>query len=249
MRFFYICDKGIRRNNNQDFSHAELLTTDQGQIGLFVVADGMGGHNKGEVASRLATESFVGAFRQYLEEERQSQEKLGFRRMIRRAFDQANKKVYSLSKQDEIYRGMGTTMVVALSNQKKLIVANVGDSRLYFLRGEEIRQITVDNSYVQELVEEGVLMPEQAKTHPDRSRITRAVGTEQELKIDFYEIGLQAGDKVLLCSDGLSDMLDEKEIEKLLASYEEPKDCCEKLVEEANRKGGRDNITVICLTI
>lgn len=248
MKFFYICDKGIKRSNNQDFSHAEILMTPRGKVGLFVVADGMGGHNKGEVASRLAAESFAASFHRSLEEEKYAEE-YSFRRMMRRAFDAANERVYSLSKSEEMYRGMGTTMVAALSDENKLVVANVGDSRLYFLRDGAIRQITVDNSYVQELVEEGILRPEQAKTHPDRSRITRAVGTEKILKIDFYETDLQAGDKVLLCSDGLSDMLDEKEIEKLLGDHEEPKDCCEKLVEEANRKGGRDNITVICLTI
>lgn len=245
MDFSWVCDRGLKRTNNQDFGYAELISAAGKKFGIFVVADGMGGHNKGEVASKLATETFVNSLKERLE---QGEENL--KEVIWSAFAEANAKVYLQSTSDEIYEGMGTTLVAAVvADGSKLIIANAGDSRAYIFREGEMRQITIDNSYVQQLIEEGVLDPQEAKNHPDRNRITRAVGTELSIDVDFYEIDLKRGDKILLCSDGLSDMLEKEEIETLLSCDENAQNHCEKLVETANKKGGRDNITVICLTI
>lgn len=244
MEFSWICDQGLKRSNNQDFGHAEIFSSDSGEIGLFVVADGMGGHNRGEVASKMATEVCVHYIKEQLSKGVRSNQEL-----IRSAFCEANAKVYLRSTSNVEYEGMGTTLVVAMTDEAKLIIANAGDSRAYIFRDGEIRQITVDNSYVQQLVTQGILDPEQAKHHPDRSRITRAVGTELSIDVDFYETDLREGDRIILCSDGLSDMLEEAEIASLLSVDENAKHYCEKLVEKANEKGGRDNITVICLTI
>lgn len=248
MEFSYRSDKGRARTINQDFSHGEILSESYGEIGIFVVADGMGGHNKGEVASKLATEVFVNNIKNKLAEENKvSLESL--KEIIGEAFEDANVKVYLKSTADETFQGMGTTLVVALTDEKKLIIANAGDSRAYILRGDDFEQITVDNSYVQELVAGGVIAPEEARNHPDKRKITRAVGTECKIEVDFYDIQLKKGDKILLCSDGLSDMLEKEEIKEILHRSVSADSCCEHLVNVANHKGGRDNITVICLTI
>lgn len=249
MEFSYLCDKGLKRINNQDFSHAEIISSPKGEIGIFVVADGMGGHNKGEVASQMATEVFVESIKTKLKEKDQGDPSNDLRQIIQESFYEANRRVYHKSTTDQIYAGMGTTLVAALSDQTKLTIANAGDSRAYMLRQGQLRQITVDNSYVQELIEEGLLQPSEARSHPDRSRITRAVGTEWNIEVDFYDIELLKNDRILLCSDGLSDMLDEREIEELLCRSHNAQDCCKNLVEAANERGGRDNVTVICLTI
>ncbi len=249
--FSFITDCGIKRPANEDSCYAETIVVKGEEVGFFAVADGIGGHNKGEVASKMAIDTLKSYVFRHLEEnvEENVEEIVDLEIMLSRAFYEANKLVYEKATKEEPFVGMGTTLVASVINSNKLIASNVGDSRAYLFRNDTLEQLTVDNSYVQELVEKEIIKPEDAKTHPKRNVITRAIGTDKSVKVDFYDKELQIKDIVILCSDGLTDMVEDFEIEEVLKTGINPKDCCEALVALANEKGGKDNITIICVII
>lgn len=235
LKTFSITDIGKRRAMNQDY-----VFTSENPVGnlpnLFIVADGMGGHNGGGYASEFA----VSVVCKTVEE---SENKLP-RKVLEEAIKEANREVRKRASEDPELGGMGTTMVAATINGNCLHVANVGDSRLYVV-GEEIRQITTDHSYVEEMVRMGGLDRESARTHPKKNIITRAIGADDEVVPDFFTVKLQAGDIVLMCSDGLTNMLDDEEIRMILCGQRDIVEKAEELVKAANNNGGKDNIAVV----
>ena len=235
VKTFSLTDVGMKRKINQDY-----LFTSEEPVGslpnLFIVADGMGGHNAGDYASRRTTEIIV--------EEITKSRSSGPVRIIREAIETANEHIFSEAARTEAYYGMGTTCVVATIVDDQLYVANVGDSRLYII-DRDITQITKDHSLVEEMVRVGQIDRLSARTHPDKNIITRAVGTTEEVRIDFFDLKLEPGDRVLMCSDGLTNMVDDADIEKILSMDEELQTKCDMLVSLANQNGGLDNITVL----
>ncbi len=237
MRAYALTNVGVRRNTNQDYVY--FSEENVGNLpNLLVVADGMGGHKAGEVASELA----VNAVLQSLKENKNT-DKIT---LIEEAIAAANGRVLDMAVSDEKYKGMGTTLVVATLDENMLYVANVGDSRLYLIDDEGIRQITRDHSLVQEMVSIGELDKESARTHSRKNVITRAVGVEKNLMADFFEVEVKEGTKVLLCSDGLTNMVEDKDINSIVSEAEESlEDVVHKLIDSANENGGLDNIAVV----
>jgi PPM family protein phosphatase len=227
-----VSDTGRRRRRNEDSYVCEPP--------LFAVADGMGGAQAGEVASGLAAAVLAEANGDELREER-----------IIELIQEANRRVFKRSNEDPAASGMGTTMTVAVTGRDgKVLIGHVGDSRAYRIRGGTLEQLTKDHSLVGELMRSGKLSPEEAETHPQRSVITRAVGTEPDVDVDVFEVDAEAGDVFLLCSDGLTDMVSDDAIQTLLADREgELEGVARSLVEAANTSGGEDNITVLVFEI
>jgi serine/threonine protein phosphatase PrpC len=220
---------------NQDYVF--LSDTPVGALpNLLILADGMGGHNAGDYASRYTVETIVDSVRN-------SKEHAPIP-IIKKAIQCANQAVLAKAQTDIDLEGMGTTVVVATVLGDELCVANVGDSRLY-LAGDCLEQITKDHSYVQEMVRRGELSPEAARVHPDRNIITRAIGGGKGIAIDFFEVELMAGDRILMCSDGLTDMLEDWEIFEIINKGQDLSSILRELVDVANQYGGNDNITVI----
>ncbi len=221
-------DTGRRRRRNEDAFVCEPP--------LFAIADGMGGAQAGEVASRLAAES--------LRESEQGE--LSSLEQAVELIQEANRRVYAYSSENASARGMGTTMTVALVDGDRVTIGHVGDSRAYLLRDDELTQLTQDHSLVAELVRSGRLTPEEAETHPRRSVITRALGTDSEVEVDVFSLRAQDRDLFLLCSDGLTSMVTDSAIERLLAGARaDLDDAAKKLIAAANHAGGEDNITVV----
>ena len=237
LQAFSVTDIGKRRQLNQDYVFAQ--ETPLGNLAnLFLVADGMGGHNAGDYASRYAVETVV-------REVKGSFEKSPVR-ILGKAIKVANDQIRRKAGEDVSLYGMGTTMVAATLMGHYLQVANVGDSRLYIVN-DEIRQITRDHSLVEEMVRLGGIKPEEAKHHPDKNIITRAVGAEDKVEPDFFTVELQEGEIVLMCSDGLTNMLEDEEIRMIISGARDLVEKAESLVEAANANGGRDNISVILI--
>lgn len=237
LRSYATTDIGRKRQLNQDFIY--LSEVPVGNLpNVFVVADGMGGHNAGDYASRYAVETLV-------EEIELSFEKNPVK-ILGRAIDRANRMIRQRAREDISYSGMGTTMVIATFIGRYLEVANVGDSRLYVI-SDRIRQITQDHSLVEEMVRMGGIDRISAKHHPDKNIITRAIGARDYIETDFFTLELQTGDMVLLCSDGLTNMIDDEAIRQILTGGGSLKDRVEKLVETANQNGGKDNISAIVI--
>lgn len=238
-------DTGRVREHNEDTVGSDP------SIGLYVLADGMGGYKAGEVASGLAIKTILRMVREAFD----TQTIAGIDRLsglqrasivLRDAILRANKIVYQTSKSQPNCDGMGTTVVAALFYEHKLIVAHVGDSRLYRARGGHFEQITVDHSLLQELVDRGFYSLEEAASSTNKNYVTRALGVETSVDVDVHEYPLAVGDRYLLCSDGLSDMLDDQEIHAHLERHPESLNAAaEALITSANRAGGRDNISVM----
>jgi PPM family protein phosphatase len=220
-------DTGRQRRDNEDNAFVRAP--------LFVVADGMGGAQAGEVASKLAVEEF----QQALPDQGSAEERLTDR--IRAA----NRRIYDLSRTEHEHAGMGTTLTAAYLDDDHLAVAHVGDSRAYIFRDGELTRLTQDHSLVEELVRQGKLTEEQAAEHPQRSIITRALGIEGDVDVDTWSYPMRAGDVVLLCSDGLTSMIGEEQIGRILAGERSLGRAAEQLIGAANDAGGRDNITVV----
>ena len=238
---YSVTDIGRIRKINQDY-----VFTSEVPIGalpnLFIVADGMGGHKAGEYASKCAVETIAGEAN--LSTERNPV------RAISKAVRIANRRIRKKALSDDNYFGMGTTLVVATIDDNGLTVANVGDSRLYVIRGTEINQITVDHSLVEEMVQMGELERKKARNHPDKNIITRAIGVMDEVDVDFFEVDdITAGDVILMCSDGLSNMLEDTEILGIVCSGGSLADRAKRLVAAANMNGGRDNIAVVLVEL
>ncbi len=225
-------DVGNIRDNNQD----DLLIVEDA---LYVVADGMGGHVAGEVASREAVEAMRDAY-----------DAPGSTDDVRQAVRLANGAVWKRGADEPSYRGMGTTVTaVAVVDGDKLAVANVGDSRTYLLRDDELVQLTEDHSFVQEAVRSGQLTRSQAESHPRRSQLTRALGVGDDVDVDIDVLEPRTGDRLLLCSDGLWDEVGDELITMVLSNHPDPEEAAAKLVLWAKEAGGRDNITVIVLDV
>ena len=234
---FAITDIGRKRKLNQDFVFASEQAV--GKLpNLFIVADGMGGHNAGDYASKYAVETIV-------EEIGRSEEALSVKN-IRLAIEAANDRIRQKANEDLALNGMGTTVVVASCKDNVLEVANVGDSRLYII-GEEIRQVTRDHSLVEEMVRMGGLEREAARNHPEKNIITRAIGAGRTVEVDFFTVELTRGDMILMCSDGLTNMLEDKEILEIIHAQKDIRSAAEALVKAANDNGGKDNIAVILI--
>lgn len=219
-------DIGCLRDHNED----SLVVTPP----LFAVADGMGGHAAGEVASEIAVRVLS-----ELAPEHPDVEALG------RAIEEANRAVIQAAREGRGRQGMGTTMTAAMLEGERLVIAQVGDSRAYLLHQGKLQQLTRDHSLMADMIEAGQLTPEEARTHPQRSVLTRALGSDAHLHPDIYEINVETGDRLLICSDGLSGMIFDDQIENTLRRVQDPQRCASQLVNEAIAAGGHDNVTVI----
>jgi len=231
-------DVGVVRAGNED---SFLLDCSRG---LFIVADGMGGHAAGEVASEMAVqiiEGEVGAVRGLSDGEAANR--------MRQAIQKANNAIFERTLAEQDKRGMGTTTTVMALFSRRYLIGQVGDSRAYLLRQGELFQLTKDHSYVQEQVDAGLLTPDQARTHPYSNVITRCVGANEEVAPDIYFGNLEAGDVILLATDGLTGMLEDPQLQGILGSEANPEACVNRMISDANRRGGLDNITAIVIRI
>ncbi len=237
MRVYAGTDIGQRRQVNQDYVYASMDAV--GNLpNLFVVADGMGGHNAGDYASSCAVHVLVNTIK----------EDVNYNpvKIMRHGIEAANLKILEESATSAERKGMGTTAVVATVVGNYTYVANVGDSRLYVIH-QGIRQVTRDHSLVQEMVRMGELKEEEAINHPDKNIITRAIGATEDVNADIFEVEIQQDEQILMCTDGLTNMVEDEEVLAIVRGREDLVERVEKLVERANENGGKDNITVIMI--
>ena len=212
----YNCDShvGKVRKNNEDYCMGEIIQTEDDCIGIFALADGMGGHKKGEVASKIAVDSIIDFLKEnilkscgikmdYLDD------------VIKQGYNYANQKIFDKVSEDSSCEGMGTTLVVAVIYKDDMIMANVGDSRGYLLHNDEFRRITRDHSVVEELVNANLITEEEARVHPRRNQITRAMGAEEIIIVDIFREKVEKGDMILLATDGLTGCVEDEDIKKL----------------------------------
>ena len=243
MQYWGLTDPGCVRAQNQDTYVMEQLDRNSA---VFVVCDGMGGAKSGNVASSLAAEVFVGeikrSYSSLMDREKSDQ-------MLRGAAKLANFTVYDQALQFEEFEGMGTTLVAALIRGKKATIINVGDSRAYGITSEGIFQLSTDHSVVQMMVDRGELTPETAKSYPGKNLITRAIGTESMVMCDIIHTDVEKGDCLLLCSDGLSNMMDDQEILFEVVHGGDPANCCQRLLDIAKMRGAPDNVTSVLIKI
>ena len=243
MQCWGLTDPGCVRAQNQDVYQIEKL---DGSTMLCLVCDGMGGAKSGNVASSLAADVFVQEVRRNwkhgLSDERIDQ-------ILQSAAKLANVTVYDQARQFEEFNGMGTTLVAALVHGKKATVIHVGDSRAYAITRDGIRQLTKDHSVVQMMLERGELTPEQARTYPGKNLITRAIGTEGIIQSDLTHLTLEKGDSLLLCSDGLSNTMDEQEILFEVVHGVNKQYCCQRLLDIAKNRGAPDNVTSVFILV
>ena len=224
-------DKGMVRSLNEDYAGFY----EGNHYNVYVVADGMGGHNAGEVASKIAVESVISYVNNNASLEHSLEE----------AVLHANKKIYELSTKEKNFGGMGTTLTACLIRDDSIEIANVGDSCCFGINEEEIVKLTKDHSLVQELIDSGSITEEEGRNHPQKNVITRALGTESNVKVDIFSLKKGIYDKFLLCTDGLTNELTNEEILKIVNKSENYIDVCDELILLAKKNGGRDNITVV----
>ena len=236
MQFGAVTDIGMRRKINEDNYYVNESDT----FPYAIVADGMGGHQAGEIASMMLVDIISNHLEKHLDKELDYVEA---GEIIRRSFISANTIIYNYAKNHYKIMGMGTTATCAMIYQNKIITAHVGDSRAYMI-GDDIKQITKDHSYVQELVSRGEISPEMAKNHPKKNYITRAIGAEDTVKVDI-SIKPYNGEVIVLCSDGLTNFVEDNEIMNYIKNNDSLQEGAEKLVELANSRGGGDNITIV----
>ncbi len=243
MEAWGITDVGMVRQQNQDYY--DIVQLPDGGL-LCTVCDGMGGAKSGNVASRLACEVFVDEVKRAF---RTGAGREAWEQILRSAVELANRTVYEQSKLDAAFDGMGTTLVAAVVWPTQAIVVNVGDSRAYHMDLTGICRITTDHSVVEDMVRRGELTPQQARVHPRKNLITRAVGTEQTVACDVFYQQLKPSDALLLCSDGLSNTVSEQEILFEVVHGVRRESCCERLLTIANNAGAPDNVTMILVTV
>lgn len=235
MKAYAKTDIGSKRSMNQDYMYCNTEPVGSFQ-NLLIVADGMGGHRAGDYASRLCVETMV-----------QSLEKSAHKTpvsLFEETVTAANKAVFEESASHVEYEGMGTTVVACTLEENTLYIANIGDSRLYLIR-DGIEQITDDHSLVEEMVKQGNITESEARIHPQKNIITRALGINEEVQADFFEIDVEQGDVIMLCSDGLSNMIEDEDMEYIVKNSDTLQTAAESLVARANENGGNDNITVV----
>ena len=231
-------DVGLRRHENQDTFAIETV----GESLIAVVCDGMGGVEGGQVASSLAVETFMREIRALLREDMTAQQ---LRELSSYCVAQANRAVHQRSVDDPACHGMGTTLVSAVVTARAAVVCNIGDSRAYLIRGGGIARITHDHSVVQTLVESGNITPEEARTHPNRNLITRALGPEESARCDAFEVPFSRGDRLLLCTDGLVVTARDAEICRAVCTGRNEEDSLERLIALAKARGAPDNVTAV----
>ena len=239
MRVYAATDVGREREVNQDYIFCSMEPV--GKLpNLFIVADGMGGHKAGDLASRYTVETFIASVKASHSDNPIT--------IINDAIVEANGRLLEKAEESEAYNGMGTTLVVCTIIGESMYVANVGDSRLYLYDGK-LSQITRDHSLVEEMVSLGRLERSEARNHEKKNVITRAVGGSKEIMADFFEAELTAGNRIIMCSDGLSNMVEDDEIEQVLADNASVEEKTKKLLDRANENGGRDNIAIIIVEL
>lgn len=240
MRAFAKTDVGKARDMNQDYYY---ISSPEDPLKIYILADGMGGYNGGEIASKLATTTALSYIQSNFEDTPKEREEI--LKLVKSAMEYANMVVYEKSKEQKELEGMGTTLEVCLIYNNKLYLGHVGDSRIYRLRGEFFRKLTHDHSYVQKLVKDGTITQEEADHHPKKNMLMKALGCTAFVEPDVTVKGFIKDDIVLICSDGLTNMVEEQEIYNILKK--EGTLAAEKLVEKANENGGYDNITAIVI--
>ncbi|MGE5629358.1 MAG: Stp1/IreP family PP2C-type Ser/Thr phosphatase [Solirubrobacterales bacterium] len=226
-----LSDIGNFRKINEDYIDYYIDDTKR----IYVVADGMGGHNAGDVASKLAVENTISYINSIdpindIEEE------------LKNAILNSNKKIFMLSRNNDELSGMGTTITACMIRDRDMVVANVGDSRCYIIKNDEIIKVTKDHSLVQQLIDEGSITEDEGYSHPNKNIITRALGTRDFVDIDTYKMSIDGIIKVIMCTDGLSNLIKEEEIYDIVMNKE---NCCMELIELSKARGGKDNISVI----
>ncbi len=237
MKVSHATDVGKAREINEDSYYVDE------EVGLFIVADGMGGHQAGEVASEVAVKTISSTIKEAISQNPKGNQ---VPKVIEKAIAKANEEIYTRSIGNPDLNGMGTTIVLALCQKNKVYIAHVGDSRAYMIQNNTIKQLTQDHSAVANLIKRGEITARQARIHPQRHIITRALGTSEDVEIDISSYPWQKGEYFILCSDGLTDMLEDEEIKDVVSSHEGSSyDKCRELINLANERGGQDNVTVI----
>jgi protein phosphatase len=241
LKSFGMSDVGLVRKHNEDY-----YAIDETQ-GLFIVADGLGGHEGGEIASKLATETIVEFFKEIPKKNLDDSSIDG---KINEAIQKAHQAILNLFHQDKSLKGMGTTIVLALFKPPhSFYIANIGDSRAYLFRNQKMELITQDHSVVAQLVQQGKITPDEARTHRLRNIVTQAIGIDLNMGCYKRKISAKDEDTIILCSDGLWDMLSDETIKEICFKEREPKQLCSNLIESAKQAGGRDNITVVIISV
>lgn len=236
-------DVGKHRKINQD----SYFVSKNEDLPLFIVSDGMGGHKAGEVASKMAVDIIKEEFLQKIKGKKFLSSSIAD--FIKSAIETANLKIYKLAQKKEEYLGMGTTVTMIFILGNEIFIGQIGDSRAYLLRKDKLVQLTEDHSLVAELVKKGDITEEEALNHPQKNVITRAVGTDKEVDVDIVVEKLHKKDTILLCTDGLTNMVDNREIKDILLEERDVQTACDELVKTANNNGGLDNITVLAVKI
>ena len=234
-------DKGKKRKKNEDSLF--IMPSDN----IYIVADGVGGHNSGEIASQTAVKSVAEYVKSNpIEKIRDEKNLISYFSLC---LKKVNSIIFDMSTKSQQNKGMATTLVLVYVAGKKAYFVNIGDSRAYIYRDDEISQITEDHTYVNELVKVGNITVDEAKEHPQKNMITRALGGEDKILPDFYQLKIEKNDIIILCTDGLYSELSNDEIKEIISKHDSMNELSKSLVDEANKKGGNDNITVICLKI
>nr|WP_315103986.1 Stp1/IreP family PP2C-type Ser/Thr phosphatase [uncultured Catonella sp.] len=240
MKTFSETRAGINRSVNQD-----CFLCEEGAVGefsnLFIVADGMGGHNGGDFASKFCIENV----KDYIVKNSGD----SIISIIRSAIKAANEGIRDKTKMDEELKGCGTTVVLSTIKDDILYIANVGDSRLYVFQNGKLSQITEDHSVVEEMIKSGLIKKEEARFNPHKNKVTRALGAEPEIEVDFFEVKLEKGARILMCSDGVSNMMDERNIEEIVGADKEVPEICKILIDTAVNNGGKDDATVVMIEV
>ncbi|MBQ4369958.1 MAG: Stp1/IreP family PP2C-type Ser/Thr phosphatase [Oscillospiraceae bacterium] len=239
MNCWSLTDKGIVRKQNEDSMDAVLMK--EKDCAVCIVCDGMGGARAGNVASRTARERFMMAFLRDLEGSKSPAQ------IMEKAVGAANAAVYAASREHRECAGMGTTLVAAFVRGSEATIVNVGDSRAYFVNDDGIKRITRDHSVVEDMIDRGDITREEARRHPDKNLITRVLGTELDVSCDVFVRKIESGEFILLCSDGLSNLVSEQEILYEVLHGGELDTCCDRLLSIAKERGAPDNVTMILL--
>ncbi len=242
-----ITDVGLKREGNEDY-----FSTDDA-LGLYVVADGMGGHLAGEIASKMAVELIYKSFSHWMESEAELQDVFGMPdqtltkkgNYILSSIRLANRVIHEMALMHDEYHGMGTTIAVLAVFQGQVIAANVGDSRIYMLRNGHLERLSKDHTIVSEQVEMGIMEPKDAETSPLKHVLTKNLGSAEFVTAEVFEFEPADGDRFLLCSDGLTDLVNDEELLQMIQAEENPEVLCRNCVDEALKRGGHDNTTVV----
>ena len=244
-----ITNVGLKRERNEDYFFAE------DSLGLYVVADGMGGHQAGDVASLVVVELINKGFRRWVEQEAHEDELFGhpdssltiIGNYILSSIKLANRVVYEMALEHEKYHGMGTTVAILLVTPALIIAANVGDSRIYMVRDGRIEQLSKDHTIVAEQVEMGIMTEEEASSALLKHILTRNLGSAENVEAEIFEIEPSNNDRFILCSDGLTDLVSDREILEMTQNEDDPKKLCRRFIEKALKRGAHDNITVVSI--